>query len=545
MPNYLLELELLGDYLTDMPGFEIWADGALNSSYSISSAGTSISVNINYGGALPSSLQFRFNDALPETGRTINIQSVKINSYVVNQGNFLSASLLSNGGNSNVAVNNSSALLFDESDPALSEFTIGATQTLTAGIDNVRAYNSTSDHTFDMLDGNDYAHLGSGNDKINGGLGNDILRGEAGNDLLFGAAGNDRLFGDEGNDDLYGGNGNDSIQGGIGDDKIIGGDGNDRLNGQADDDIILGGNGDDKVIGGSGEDYLYGGDGDDQIVGGADNDTIDGGSGNDLGYGGLGDDFIDGGDGDDILVGHWGDDVINGGGDDDIILGQQDNDTLNGGDGNDRIYGGLGDDTIDGGADNDFIVGAQIGTVNFDNIETYGNGQDGAGVNTITTGGYSQEGNSWKKISLNYNITADTILEFDFKSTIEAEVSGIGFDIDDDISSNRTFQLYGTQTWGLNAGSYDGSGEWMHFKINVGAFYTGSFDRIIFANDDDGNSPANGTDGNAFWANISIYELILSLAVAVMMKFTAMMAMTLYLMEGGMTLLMAVMELIP
>ena len=78
MPSYTLELEIFGLYSSDVPQFEIWAEGALDSTHSALSNGSSISVNINYGGALPSSLEFRFNDALPEGGRTIEIRSVKI-----------------------------------------------------------------------------------------------------------------------------------------------------------------------------------------------------------------------------------------------------------------------------------------------------------------------------------------------------------------------------------------------------------------------------------------------------------------------------------
>ena len=44
------------------------------------------------------------------------------------------------------------------------------------------------------------------------------------------------------------------------------------------------------------------------------------------------------------------------------------------------------------------------------------------------------EGNGWRKIALPYTITADTVLEFDFKSTEEGEIHAIGFDVDDVVS---------------------------------------------------------------------------------------------------------------
>ena len=358
MPTYTLDLELLGIFTNDMPGFEIWADGAkLGATYSISSSGTSISTNVTYGGALPSSLQFRFTDASAETPRTIEIHSVKINNRVVNKSNYLSNDSLVKNGSANVDITNSAFIFNDSAEPDVSEFTTGATATFTANIDSFRDFNATTDHVFSLLAGNDYAHTGAGDDKISGGNGNDVIRGGDGNDLLAGDGGNDRLFGMNGDDRLYGGLGDDAIQGGAGADEIHGGQGADRLNGGRDNDTITGGNGDDKVIGGAGDDYLYGDDGDDQIVGGAGDDTIDGGADNDLIYGGLGADNIDGGNGDDLILGNQGNDIVHGGAGDDLIYGMDDDDTLRGGDGEDNLFGGMGNDELRGGNGADALNG--------------------------------------------------------------------------------------------------------------------------------------------------------------------------------------------
>ncbi len=507
MPSYTLQLELLGNYLVDQPGFEIWADGVLDSSYSISSAGSSITATFSYGGALPSSLQFRFNDALPETGRFIEIQSVSINNRVVNKGNYLSSDNLVNGGNSNVNIAGADFIFNNSADPLASEFTVGATNTFTSGRDTFRDYNGTTDRVFDLLGDNDYAHTGSGDDKIAGGAGNDTIRSGAGNDLVFGGIGNDRIFGMDGDDTLHGGSGDDAIQGHGGNDEIHGGDGDDRLNGQDGDDIITGGLGSDKITGGSGSDALYGDNGDDQITGGLGDDTVDGGGGNDLIYGGLGVDYIDGGDDDDIIIGDQGNDILKGGDGNDIIYGKYDDDLMYGGDGDDRLFGGTEEDTIYGGAGNDILLGGASRIINTTSFISYGGSQDGGGTVNQFSGGAELDGNNWKRLLVNYTVTADTVLEFEFKSTIEAEVTGIGFNNTNNIDSTRTFELYGTQTWGIQAfNDYDGSGDWTHYKINVGAFYTGSFTHLIFANDDDGNSPANGTDGNSSWMNITLYE---------------------------------------
>ncbi len=357
MPNYTLELELLGVYTSDMPGFEIWADGALDSSYSISSSGSSISVVIAYGGALPTSLEFRFNDALPEVGRTIEVHSAKINDRYVNTGNYLSSNTLTNGGNSTVDITGADYIFNGSAEPAASEFTTGATQTFTAGVDNYNAYSEVTGEIFNMLAGNDHAHTGSGNDKIAGGAGDDVLRGGAGNDLIAGEADNDRLYGGDGNDELYGGLGDDRLFGNNGNDELHGGGGNDRLTGHTGDDILTGGIGNDRLNGGSGNDHLFGDVGADTLIGGAGDDTLDGGDGNDLIYAGTGADQVDGGDGLDLIIGNAGDDIINGNDGNDTISGYADNDTLRGGAGADEIYGGTGNDTISGGIGNDTIYG--------------------------------------------------------------------------------------------------------------------------------------------------------------------------------------------
>ncbi len=356
MPSYTLELELLGVYSADMPGFEIWEDGSLDSSYSVSSSGTSISITVNYGGSIPSSLEFRFNDAFGELGRTIEIQSVKINDKYVNVGNYLSSDSLTNGATASVDIAGS-GFFYDSSEPNASEFTTGATKSFTTGTDHSFGYNGSSNQVFDMLGNRDTAYLGSGNDKVTGAGGDDILRGGAGDDLLFGDSGDDRLFGEEGDDRLYGGTGNDRLHGNDGNDELYGGDGNDNLNGHDGNDLLVGGIGADKLNGGTGNDYLFGEEDNDTLVGAAGDDTLDGGAGDDLLYGGLGADIMDGGDDNDHLIGHGGNDVLNGDDGDDLLYGMEDNDELNGGAGNDYLNGGSGIDTLDGGIGADILVG--------------------------------------------------------------------------------------------------------------------------------------------------------------------------------------------
>lgn len=319
MPTFTLEIFALGDFLTDTPTLEVFADGILDSSTSISSTGTLISSTISFSGTIPSSLEFRFNDALPEIGRSIEIRSVSINNKFVNIGNFLSTDTLTVGTTATVAVP-AAAFIFDPTEPTPADF-LPATRTFTVGSDRYRNFNGTTDETFDLLAGNDSAYLGSGNDTVNGNDGNDLIRGGAGDDLLYGALGNDRLFGQDGDDTLYGGEGNDRLFGNEGADELYGGNGNDNITGHNGDDILVGGAGTDVLSGGSGTDFLFGDEGADQLVGGNGNDTLDGGDGDDIVLSGNGNDTADGGAGDDIIAGDAGNDILNGGAGNDTIFG--------------------------------------------------------------------------------------------------------------------------------------------------------------------------------------------------------------------------------
>ncbi len=155
---------------------------------------------------------------------------------------------------------------------------------------------------------------------------------------------------------------------------------------------------------------------------------------------------------------------------------------------------------VDGG-------GPATDTINFNevDIESYGGrSQDRSLMVEVEDGGDTlhMSGNGWKSIDLPYTITENTILEFDFRAEGEAEIHGIGFDTDERISSNRTFQLHGTQRWGrASADDYQGDGEWQHYQIRVGDSYQGDFDRLFFVHDHDRGEPVD-----AFFANVRVYE---------------------------------------
>lgn len=140
----------------------------------------------------------------------------------------------------------------------------------------------------------------------------------------------------------------------------------------------------------------------------------------------------------------------------------------------------------------------------------YISGQDApaSGPITTSTDQVNLQGNFWKRKAFNYTVTADTVLTFEFQSTLQPEIAAIGFDNDTNFGNdNDRFFLYGSQTSGITFSApvgtyqYDGSGNWMSVEIPIGTFFTGNYSHITFVHDDDG-----APFGNASYRNITLRE---------------------------------------
>lgn len=141
---------------------------------------------------------------------------------------------------------------------------------------------------------------------------------------------------------------------------------------------------------------------------------------------------------------------------------------------------------------------------------SYAGTQDSGGPVVVMNGGddFTLSGNLWKRVFVDYTITADTVLEFEYASTIIPEISAIGFDNDNTFNNdNDRFFLYGTQLTGLNYSApaatyqYPGGGAYQSYSIPVGTFFTGNFDYITFINDDD-----SGPTGTSMFRNVTLRE---------------------------------------
>jgi uncharacterized protein YkwD len=128
-------------------------------------------------------------------------------------------------------------------------------------------------------------------------------------------------------------------------------------------------------------------------------------------------------------------------------------------------------------------------TVNINNTTSFTNQDDTASGSVIVSGGGTTlelTGNRWRATTNTYNISANTVLEFEFSSNAQGEIHGLGLDENNTTSSNRIFKLYGTQNWGISGvASYTKPGEYQSFSVPVGQYYTSNNMRVIFVNDQD------------------------------------------------------------
>ncbi|AGH99183.1 LamG-like jellyroll fold domain-containing protein [Micavibrio aeruginosavorus] len=373
MSTFTMQIVASASFSADAPTLEVLVGGIVVGSTQITSgANGDYFFTLDFENDYPSSLQFRFNDASGEGGRSISIASVRINGTSVDTGYITLLTLLQ----TQTSTLNAAAVdhLFGRTTPTEGDFS-GTPNNGTGGDDSIVGSNTDPD-IISAGNGHDRIRGRDAENAIFGGAGDDKIFAGAGNDVVMGGAGLDWLYGEDGDDILYGDDGDDIVVGGLGNDVANGGIGNDTLSGEAGADILFGDDGDDMLIGGAGDDHLFGDDGADTLSGGADNDTL---------YGGLGNDKIYGDAGNDTLYGEAGDDLLNGGGGNDVLYGNNDNDTLIGGAGNDTLDGGAGYDVMNGGVGTDTLTYANAAAgITVSLALTTAQNTGGAGTDTIS-----------------------------------------------------------------------------------------------------------------------------------------------------------------
>jgi len=122
-------------------------------------------------------------------------------------------------------------------------------------------------------------------------------------------------------------------------------------------------------------------------------------------------------------------------------------------------------------------------------------------------------GNLWMDLAYNSTITSTSILKFTFVATgLNAEIYGIAFDTNDSFSVNSMnhFALIGGEdvlaypTANVFSDYKSGDGV-VNFSINIGEYFTGAFNRIVFILDND----ENWSGSVASFSNVEICDNIL------------------------------------
>jgi FlaG/FlaF family flagellin (archaellin) len=170
-----------------------------------------------------------------------------------------------------------------------------------------------------------------------------------------------------------------------------------------------------------------------------------------------------------------------------------------------------------------------------DPTKSFESGQDGAGDTIVEDGGatVSLEGDQWKYVDYDYDVTTDTVLAFEFNATARGEIHGIGLEDDQGQTGRRIVQVFGVQEWGENVTDIAGASSdeyyelgdgWVRYEIPIGQLYdsngvgtSADADYLVFIMDCDGNvdpprtscpsnTPDDVTFANAWFRNVRVYE---------------------------------------
>lgn len=133
--------------------------------------------------------------------------------------------------------------------------------------------------------------------------------------------------------------------------------------------------------------------------------------------------------------------------------------------------------------------------------------------------------NAWKAVPKNYTITPNTVLEFDFKSSIQGQAHYIGVDNDLINTPQFRYKLFGTNrdtnsaSLNTNYNTYTTTDlyTYKHYQIPIGQHFTGTTNYLIFAASNDLTNetwtsgtqfPGGGSynEATSFFRNVKIYE---------------------------------------
>ena len=167
----------------------------------------------------------------------------------------------------------------------------------------------------------------------------------------------------------------------------------------------------------------------------------------------------------------------------------------------------------------DGVVGELI-TASADTLSEFGgNSNDPSATTTVSDDGRTVEvtGNKWQLVDKSYTVTEDTVLTFEFRSSKEGAIHGIGFEnAGTGQNSGRVVRLSGVQDWGVNVSDYGGSyyqvGDgWTRYEVPIGNVYDdtsnlGDADSLLIVNDCDGNEGISCGSHDSKYRNVAVSE---------------------------------------
>jgi len=161
-----------------------------------------------------------------------------------------------------------------------------------------------------------------------------------------------------------------------------------------------------------------------------------------------------------------------------------------------------------------------------------GGEKDGSGTVTLSPDGREIElyGNRWVHIPVSYTVTAQTVIEFEYKNDVEGEIHAVGLDENATVEDGkRLFQIHGTEWWSgvlrvpsyqryrktfTAAGAAQVAGDWKQFRLKPGQGADAALGLkrcLVLVNDHDVIPPIDPNDpvdrtGRSHFRNVKIYE---------------------------------------
>ncbi|MEQ8846533.1 RHS repeat-associated core domain-containing protein [Botrimarina sp.] len=145
-----------------------------------------------------------------------------------------------------------------------------------------------------------------------------------------------------------------------------------------------------------------------------------------------------------------------------------------------------------------------------------GGQDDGTPAAVAPDGSLELTKNTWKAVTIDYDVTPTTWLELEVWHNNAGEVHGVAFDTNLTWQSdppNEQFAFAGDQAaslgWDTNAGLYEVralGGGWQSYRIPVGQLFTGHRQHLVFVNDDDAQTDTQSGEGVTRFRNVRLVE---------------------------------------